>query len=125
VLPSFEFLRNKWSSFTMCCTFKILLRDMHGNYCCIVCDFHIHSYEIGPRFILKLVIAYAVLVYVLRSDLPKLETSISGAHRLSPKTRVRALHGRFSRRHALLRNRFPIYAKTCNRLRCFSLYFTL
>jgi hypothetical protein len=88
VLPSFELLRNKWSGFT-CFTFKILLRDMHKNYCYIVCDFHVHSYKIGPHFTLKLVIAYAVLVYVLRFDLPKLETSVSGARRLSPEN-VRA-----------------------------------
>jgi hypothetical protein len=83
VLPSFELLRNKWSSFTMCFTLKILLRDMHRTYCCIECDFHVHGYEIGLQFTLKLVIAYAVLVYVLQSDFPKLETSVSGARRLS------------------------------------------
>jgi hypothetical protein len=43
VMRSFELLRNKWPSFTMCFTFKILLHDMHRNYRYIVFDFHAHS----------------------------------------------------------------------------------
>jgi hypothetical protein len=114
VLPSFELLHNKWSSFMMHFNSKTSTQhSMETNVKCVWfsrCNLGlIRHNELDCRFTLKLLSIYAEI-------------------RSSQIVRTIG-HARFSRHnfwvHSPLRNRSMIYAKICTRLLCFGSRLTL
>jgi hypothetical protein len=76
----------------------------------------IRHYETDIRFTLKFILIYNVSVHVLHWNPFEQEPALNRLHAISRRN--------FGA-HLLLLNRYMIYAKFCNHLRCFSSRFTL